>query len=190
MRDSFPALARRVSDDLGQTRRYAHVVRVARLADLLAQAHRIDPRKARLAGMLHDLARPFNRQRLITECTVRRMPIDDFEAANPIVLHARLSAALANERYGVGDPDVLSAIEKHTVAAAAMSPLDCILYLADGLEPGRDFPERAELARLARVDLGAAMRETLVHNLRHLQAQGLAAAPQTLQAARTFGAAE
>ena len=118
------------------------------------------------------------------------MPIDAFELPTPIVLHARLGATLATELFGVDDPAVLSAIAKHTVGAAEMSPLDCAVYLADGLEPGRAFSEREALAALAHRDLSGAMRATLEASVRYLQKQGLAVAPQTAAAGRTFGVPE
>ena len=115
------------------------------------------------------------------------MPIDEFERANPVVLHARLGAALARETFGVHDGEILSAIAKHTVAADVMSPLDCALYLADGLEPGRDFAERAALWELALRDLRGGMRGLLLHGFRYLSRKGVPMAPQTTAAARTFG---
>ena len=136
--------------------------------------------------MLHDLARLYPAKRLIDECEIRGMPIDAFERANPVVLHARLGASLAQESFGVRDPDVLSAIEKHTVAAAHMSTLDCVLYLADGLEPGREYPERAGLALLAERDLRAAMRATIASSLRYLMGRQLPIAPQTAAAMKTW----
>ena len=172
---------------LDQDHRYRHSVRVARCADLLAQRHGLDAGKARLAGMLHDLARLFPESRLLTECRARGMPIDDFERANPTVLHARLGAALAREAFGVADPAVLSAIAKHTTAAGTMSALDCAVYLADSLEPGRNFEGRDELWRLATRDLRAGMRAALLHVTAHLAKKRTPIAPQTFAAARAFG---
>ncbi|GAC1581678.1 MAG: hypothetical protein NVS3B7_16850 [Candidatus Elarobacter sp.] len=183
----FVRMARAVRDALGQPHRYAHVVRVARMAERLAVAHGIDPHRARVAGMLHDLARLYPSERLLHDCAERRMPIDAFETQNPIVLHARLSAELARERFGIDDTGILSAIRKHTVASAVMGPLDTVVYLADGLEPGRDFAERQALAALAFRDLDAAMRGVLASSIAYLQERGLAVAPQTLAAAHTFG---
>jgi predicted HD superfamily hydrolase involved in NAD metabolism len=176
-----------VRTQLGQDHRYEHSVRVARCADVLAHHHGLDARKARLAGMLHDLARLYAPARLLAECEARRMPIDEFERANPVVLHARLGAALARETFGVRDPEVLSAIEKHTTGASRMAPLDCAVYLADGLEPGRDFPERAALWQLAARDIDAGMRALLQHGFRYLSRKGIPVAPQTVAAARAFG---
>lgn len=179
-------MARAVREELAQEHRYAHIVRVARLAERLAAVHRVDPLRARLAGMLHDLARLYPAERLLRECAARRMPIDPFEAEHPIVLHARLSAELARERYGIDDPDVLSAIRKHTVADEVMSPLDAVVYLADGLEPGREFAERAAFAELAFRDLRAAMRIALASSIAYMHGHGIAVAPQTRAAARTY----
>lgn len=115
------------------------------------------------------------------------MTISSAERAAPVLLHARLGAALAREQFGVADPEILSAIEKHTTADAQMSPLDCAVYLADGLEPGRNFPERAGIWELAQRDVRAAMRETLRSTLGYLHRRGLPVAPQSLAAARAFG---
>lgn len=179
-------LARHVRAHLEQDHRYRHVVRVARCAEVLAQRHGIDTRKARLAGMLHDLARLYSGPRLIDECRRRAIPIGAFERRNPIVLHAPLGAALAREDFSVDDPEVLSAIAKHTVGDATMSPLDCVVYLADSLEPGRDFPERSQIWSLATQNLRAGMRASIESSLRYLQRKGFEPAPQTIAAARAF----
>lgn len=172
---------------LGQDHRYEHSVRVARCADVLAQLHGLDAGKARQAGMLHDLARLYPPERLVAECTARGMAIGEFERAHPVVLHARLGAAIARERFGVCDDAVLSAIEKHTTAAGEMSGLDCAVYLADSLEPARNFPARSELWELACRDLRAAMRGAILHAVEHVGKEGGSIAPQTLAAARAFG---
>lgn len=184
---TFAELTRRVRLQLGQEQRYAHSVRVARCADVLAQRHGLDARKARTAGMLHDLARLYSPDRLLGECAARGMTIDAFERAHPMLLHARLGAALAREDFGVRDTDVLSAIEKHTTGAAGMSPLDCAVYLADSLEPNRTFAERGELWQLALYDLREATRETLRHTIRHYERKGKPVVPAAAAAARAFG---
>jgi predicted HD superfamily hydrolase involved in NAD metabolism len=158
------------------------------MAERLARAHGVDPLRARTAAMLHDLARLYPAERLLRECAERGLAIDAFEREHPVVLHARLGAELARESFGVDDPAVLSAIRKHTLADAVMSPLDKVVYLADGLEPGRDFADRAALAALAFRDLDAAMRAVLASSMTYLRERGLTVAPQTLAAAERFGA--
>ena len=184
---AFLELARRVREDLGQEDRYSHSLRVARCGATLARRHGVDVEKARLAGLLHDLARLYTPALLLAECEARGIPIAAFERAHPTLLHARLGAALARERFGVDDTEVLSAIEKHTTAAGEMSPLDCVVYLADSLEPGRKFLERESILDLAMHDLDAAMRAVLLITLRHHARKGVEDAPPTLAAAQTFG---
>jgi predicted HD superfamily hydrolase involved in NAD metabolism len=183
---TYAELARAVRAHLDQDHRYRHCVRVARSADILAQLHGVDPYKARLAAMLHDLARLYSTTELLAECERRGMPIDEFERRNPIVLHARLGAALAREMFDVYDLDVLSAIEKHTLGAAEMAPLDCVIYLADALEPGRDYANRATIWNLARGDLRVAMSAAIADTLVYLAAQGREPAPQTLAMQQVF----
>jgi predicted HD superfamily hydrolase involved in NAD metabolism len=175
-------MMRRVRERIGQRHRYAHILSVARTAERLAVAHGVDPLQARVAGLLHDLARLYPAERLLEECAQRGMPIDAFEQANPVVLHARLGAELARDEFGVADEAILSAIRKHTLAAATMSPLDEILYLADGLEPGRDYIGRADILALAFDDLAAAMAAHLTEALAYQRARELTPASQTLAA--------
>jgi ribosome silencing factor RsfS/YbeB/iojap len=161
-------------------------VRVARAAEILAQRHGADTRKARLAGLLHDLARLYSGERLVRECEQRGIPIDAFSRRHPIVLHAPLSAALARERFGIDDREILSAIEKHTLADARMSDLDCIVYLADSLEPGREFAQRESLWEIALRDLRSGMCAAIESGIAHLQRTGGEVAPVTLAALKTF----
>ncbi len=139
-----------------------------------------------MAGMLHDLARLYSVERILSECEMRQLTIDPFEREHPTILHARLGACIAREAFAVHDPEILSAIEKHTVASSDMTPLDCVVYLADGLEPGRNFPERETLWNLAEQDLDAAMAATLEQTMRYLERKGMTIAPQTAAAARQF----
>jgi len=136
--------------------------------------------------MLHDLARLYPPERLLAESAARGLAIDDFARRQPIVLHAPLGAELARERYGVGDPGVLEAIRLHTLAGPGMSRLAAVVYLADGLEPGRTFAEREALERLAFRDLERATAAVIRSSLVHLQGKGLEPAPQTLAALRDY----
>jgi predicted HD superfamily hydrolase involved in NAD metabolism len=183
----FVQAARRVRAHIDQDYRYAHILRVARTAEALAAAHGVHALQARVAGLLHDLARLYPGERLLRESAERGLTVGEFERANPIVLHAPLGAELAREWFGVDDEAILSAIRKHTLAAATMTPLDEILYLADGLEPGRDFAGRADILSLAFVNLSAAMAAQLTESIAYCRERTLNAAPQTLAALDHYG---
>ncbi len=186
----FVRLGKRVHAHIGQQHRYVHTLRVARMAAQLARRYGEDVERALLAGMLHDLARLYTPERLLDESRARGLSISTFEDAHPRVLHARLGAELANEQFGIGDERILSAIRYHTLGAGSMNTLDAIVYLADSLEPGRDFSERAELERLSFRDLNAAMRETLLSTTAFHGASGKSIAPETAAAIELFSSKE
>jgi predicted HD superfamily hydrolase involved in NAD metabolism len=176
---TYAQLRSAIGEFIGQERRVEHCIRVARFADRLAIRHGADARKARLSGMLHDLARLWSRERLLDEAQQRGLRIDPFEERHPIVLHARLGAELARERFGVDDEDVLDAIRLHTLGAPEMALLTEIVYLADALEPGRSYPDRAALERLAFENVREAVAAVLQSTIALMEARGDEVAPQT-----------
>ena len=132
--------------------RFLHSVGVADTAAFLAERFGLDVEKARLAGLLHDCAREFSNDDMISEAEKRGIAIGDVERSMPLLLHAPLGARRAEEIYGVKDADILRAIERHTVGASGMTPLDKVIYFADMMEPTRDYPGVEELRRAARED--------------------------------------
>lgn len=183
---TYAELRAGVTRAVDQRERYAHCVRVARLAERLAAAHGVEPSRARLAGMLHDLARLWPKQKLLHECERRRLDVDGFERRNPIVLHARVSAELARENFGVQDAEILEAIRLHTLGAPDMSPLCAIVFLADALEPGRSYAHRAALEATAFVNLERALGGVLRSAADHVRRRGEELAPQTRAALERY----
>ena len=72
-----------------------------------------------------------------------------------------MGAELARLEYGIDNEAVLEAIRCHTVGKAGMSKLDKIVYIADMIEPMRDFDGVEELRELAYKDLDKAMLAAL-----------------------------
>ena len=130
--------------------RFAHSIGVADTAVRLAERFGVDREKTYIAGLLHDCAREFENDLLPLEAIKRKIPINEVELATPLLLHAPLGARMVTEIYGVDEPEIIRAIERHTVAARNMSPLDKIIYFADMIEPHRDYPGVEELRRLSR----------------------------------------
>lgn len=186
----FVALSKRVHAHIAQQHRYAHTLRVARMSVRLARRWGEDTERALVAGMLHDLARLYPDERLISESRAHGLRLSAFDEAHPRVLHARLGAELAKEHFGIEDERILSAIRYHTLGSGSMNALDAIVYLADSLEPGRDFAERTALERLAFIDLHAAMRATLLSTTAFHGASGDSIAPETAAAIELFSRKE
>jgi predicted HD superfamily hydrolase involved in NAD metabolism len=138
-------------------KRYKHSLSVAVTAGQLAKRYGVCVEKAEISGLLHDCARAFAVNEMIEQANKRQIFFSDIERHVPILLHAALGADMIEESYGIKDPAIKQAIRFHTVGGAGMSMLDKIIYLADMIEPGRDFPDIAALRCLAEENLDQAM---------------------------------
>ena len=130
--------------------RYQHSLGVAETAVFLAQRFGVDEEQAQVAGLLHDCAREFRNEDLITEAEKRLIMVGNIERQMPLLLHAYVGSRLVTEKYGVSDHAIEQAIWRHTVGGAKMTKLDKIIWFADMIEPNRDYPGVEELRSLAK----------------------------------------
>ncbi|HAH32792.1 MAG TPA: nicotinate (nicotinamide) nucleotide adenylyltransferase [Elusimicrobia bacterium] len=175
---------RRLLKTLLTPARYSHCLAVARLAAELAGKYGENPRQAALAGLLHDAARDFKKNRLIRYAIAKRLKVPWFNATvghAPVLLHSYASARLAAERFGVREKAVLRAISLHTLGAVRMDALSKIIYVADLAAEGRGFPEAEKTGRVARRDLDAAFRAANYVKLKHAAMSGFWRHPITLK---------
>ena len=137
-------------------KRIAHVAGCESEAIELARRWGEDPDLAAEAGILHDITKRLSYEEQLNLCAKYDMICDHAELAAPKLLHAKTGAAVAGDRFGCGDA-VVSAIRWHTTGKPDMTLLEKIIYLADYIEPTRDFPGVAELRELAYQDIDRAM---------------------------------
>jgi len=137
-------------------KRHAHILGVEQEAVKLARHWGADPELARRAGILHDCTKYLNLTQQLQICGKYGIVLDDLERASPKLLHSKTGAALARHVYGQPD-EVYWAIYWHTTAKPDMTLLEKIVYLADYMEPNRDFEGVEELRRLCYADLDAAL---------------------------------
>lgn len=161
------------------TPRFRHALGVARIAERLAARHRVSTLKARVAGILHDIARLWKGEALLAYAARHGLPVSDAARAWPVLLHAPVAAEIARTEFGVGDADVLGAIAHHTVAGPGMSELEKVVYVADSIEPGRTFPERAALEAAAFDSLETGLLACVRASMDYLAARGIVAAQET-----------
>lgn len=146
-----------------------HTLGVMHTAAALAMVHGIDMEKAQLAGLLHDCAKCVPSKEKFKICKANDIPVTDFEKDHPFLLHAKVGAWIAREKYGVKDPEILEAIVWHTTGKEKMSVLEKIIYIADYIEPARDKAQRlSEIRKLAFQDLDRCMYEILKDTLEYL----------------------
>ena len=156
---------------LHKKKRVAHVIGCSETAKRLALIHGADPVDAERAGILHDVTKALTGADQLRLCERYGIIISEFERAHTKLLHAVTGAAVAKEVFGENDA-VCQAIRWHTSGRANMTTLEKIIYIADYMEPNRDFPGVERLRELADSDLDAAMLMGLQMTAEHLRAQG------------------
>ena len=152
--------------------RQAHILRVVVVMEELANRHDLDFELSRWAGFGHDLAREFDRHRLLEEARRLGLTIDRFFRQEPVLLHGPIAATWLRIAR-IGNASVWQAIWQHTTAGPGLSPLAKALYVADGAEPGRCYPEREGLLETAMEDLEAGYRGVLRQSVQYAHRRGL-----------------
>ena len=153
--------------------RYEHSLSVSFTCMALAMRYGYDLDKAELAGLLHDCAKCYDNNSIIAACRNSGMELTEGELQAPSIIHSRLGARMAEEKFGVNDPEILSAIACHTTGKPDMSLLDKILYIADYIEPRRyKIKDLPAIRRLAFEDLDEALLQIMEGTLRYLKESG------------------
>ncbi|MBQ3378531.1 MAG: bis(5'-nucleosyl)-tetraphosphatase (symmetrical) YqeK [Clostridia bacterium] len=162
-------------------KRFRHSLGVADTAVKLARKCGWDEDEARLAGILHDITKelpPAKQMELVREYDIM---LDDDEKDTPKLWHAITAPPLLLERFGVSK-DVARAVRYHTTGRADMSLLEKIIYLADYVEPMRDFDGVEELRKLAFEDIDEAMKLALKMSAEEVRRNGKKVHKNTLEA--------
>lgn len=157
------------------TARKEHIHSTAKTAYALAQRYNADADLAFTAGLYHDCAKGLEGE-LIKKYHDQLIPFIDY----PDTVHAPLSACLARDMFLIKDPYLLSAIRWHCTGKSSMSMLDQIIYIADAIEPLRDYAGVEHLRKMSKVSLNAAVLACAKHTIEYLEKKGSEICPITL----------
>ena len=161
-------------------KRFEHTQGVEYTAAALAMRYDCDMIHAQVAGLLHDCAKCLTDEKRLALCRKGEISITEVEKRRPFLLHAKVGAYLAEEKYGIKNQDILNAIRNHTTGRPGMSLLEKIIFIADYIEPGRSqAPNLAKIRKLAFVDLDQALLVILEDTLSYLKATGGELDPMT-----------
>lgn len=161
--------------------RVKHVLGCRDTAVQLAQHWGADPVDAARAGLLHDITKALDGPLQLTLCDAYGIVLDDFSQRYPKTLHALTGALVAQRIFGENEA-VVSAIRSHTTGKANMNLLEKIIYVADYMEPNRDFPGVENLRKLAFEDLNGALKLGLEMTVALLNRQGSEISPASRDA--------
>ena len=152
-------------------KRIPHVLGTEQEAIRLAERYGADVEKARVAALLHDCTKKLDMPAQLALCGQYGIALDELEQKALKLLHSKTGAAIARDVFGVDD-EIYSAIWYHTTGHADMTKLEKIIYLADYIEPSRDFPGVDTLRKVCYEDLDKGLLLGLEMTIEEMTAMG------------------
>ena len=104
------------------------------------------------SGTAARLHKKLNMEEQLELCGRYGIQLDELEQKALKLLHAKTGAAIARDVFGVDD-EIYNAIWWHTTGHAHMTLLEKVIYLADYIEPSRNFPGVDKLRAVCYKDL-------------------------------------
>ncbi len=158
--------------------RYTHTIGVMETAIMLANKYQANEKKAEIAAIFHDYAKFRPKEEMKRIIQEQGMPSEllDF---NSELWHAPVGAYLVQKEVGIADEEILDAIKYHTSGRVGMTLLEKIIYLADYIEPGRQFPGVEDVRALAKISLDEALVKAIQNTILFLMKKGQPVFPAT-----------
>lgn len=153
-------------------RRLEHTYGVCEKAVALAKEYGVDNEKAYIAALFHDMFKDISQEKL--EEMVDLYGLDQRYKSNLNLAHSKLAAAVMKKDYGINDSELLDSVSYHTTGRAGMTLLEKIIYIADAVEPGRNYPGVENIRKLLeKEDLDEACYVSLKGTIRDLKSRNL-----------------
>lgn len=152
--------------------RAPHVDGCEKEALRLAERWGVDADDAREAAILHDITKKLSPEENISILDSHGIPVGKLDKNEEKLLHAQTGAVLARCEFGVSE-EVAEAIRWHTTGKARMTELEKVIYLADYIEPNRDFEGVDELRELAYLNLDKALIMGLEMSIADMNARNI-----------------
>ncbi|MBR3756380.1 MAG: bis(5'-nucleosyl)-tetraphosphatase (symmetrical) YqeK [Firmicutes bacterium] len=165
-------------------KRKIHTEGVRETAVRLAEKYGVNPEKAEIAALFHDMYRgvPVD----VLNYYVKHLELDSKYIDNANLAHGKIAAIIMERDYGVTDSDIINAVSFHTTGRAGMSQLEKVIYIADAIEPNRRYPGVEELRKAVWQDLDRACLMSINHTINYVSSQGHFLDPDTLMARDDF----
>lgn len=164
---SIEEIEKKIKSSVG-IKRYNHSIGVMETAIKLARFNGENINNAALAGLLHDCGKFENTNEILKKCKDYNVDIDEYMKMNVQLLHAPLSAEIAKKDYGIHDKNIFNSIKYHTTGRKNMSLLEKIIYIADYIEPNRNFPGVEEVRILAFKDINKALLKAFDNTIQYV----------------------
>lgn len=139
------------------------------MSEKLAKIYNADVQTAKLAGLMHDIAKEMTPEQMLKYVKENNIPINEIERINTPILHGKIGADIAKKKYGINE-QIQKAIEYHTTTNPDMDLIAKIVFVSDKIELNRkskDYDIEAE-RKLAMKDLDATILIIINNNIKSL----------------------
>lgn len=167
-------------------KRYQHVLGVRDTAVKLAKTYGADEEKAMIAALLHDCAKNMGDLELIQLVKENGYIPDKVEMQSPQLLHGRAAAIIGKNVMGIEDSSIFHAVTYHTTGREGMGLLEKIIYLADYIEPSRNYPGVEVFRKESFTNLDRAMLMSLENTIKYIIDRGQLLHTNTIEARNYF----
>lgn len=169
-----------------QENRYMHTLGVADTAKKLAKLNGIPESKAEIAGLAHDIAKNLSKDKMKEMMKENNIILSEVEKNNPNLWHSIIAPIEAKSKLGIEDEEILDSIRWHTTGKINMLILTKIIYIADIIEPGRNFDGIEELRKATFEDLDKGVYYGLNSSIESLIERNLLIDENTIKARNYF----
>lgn len=152
--------------------RYGHTLGVVNTAIKLAKNYGEDIKKAEIAALCHDVAKNMSYEDMKKIISEEHIDLSVDEENSKELWHSIVAPILGRRIFNIYDEEILSAMRWHTTGKENMTNLEKIIYLADLIEPSRNFEGVEEIRKVAYENLNLAMLKALTHTTIYLLSQG------------------
>lgn len=159
---------------------YRHSLGTANTAKDLASYYGENEEKAYLAGLVHDYGKIYSAPELLKKAAEQDIYLDRYTRNSRKLLHAPVGAVLIKSELEIDDPAIFNAVACHTTGKVGMSLFDRILYLADFIEPDRDYEGVEVIRDLAYEDFEGALLRSVEITIHAVLNRGLLLHPRSV----------
>ena len=154
-------------------KRFTHTLGVVEMAEKLAKIYNADIEKCKVAALLHDICKEMDMEYIKNICKNNFMnELSEEDLENNEILHGFAGAYYVKNELGVNDKEILNAIKYHTIGAKNMTLVEKIVYIADAIEYGRNYPSVAEIREETFKNLDKGILMEIEHKERYLKSVG------------------
>ena len=161
-------------------KRFTHTLGVVEMSKKLAKIHNADIEKCKVAALLHDICKEMDMEYIKNICKNNFMnELSEEDLENNEILHGFAGAYYVENELGIDDKEILSAIKYHTVGAKNMTLVEKIVYIADAIEYGRNYPSVVAIREETFKSLDRGILMEIEHKEKYLESIGKKSHPNT-----------